>query len=106
MFAPSRKTQIVTINIHVESDTVVQPWGEENVERITSIKHDATELLDSNTLPIHYGAFGKMSFETLSSIISNVFCIPSSRLKIITNKPECKDRIYFSDGLKKLQELH
>lgn len=106
LFAPSRKTQIVTINIHVESDTVVQPWGEENVERIISIKHDATELLDSNTLPIHYGAFGKMSFENLSSIISNVFCIPSSRLKIITNKPECKDRFYFSVGLKKLQDLH
>lgn len=106
LFVPSRKTQIVTINIHLESDTVVQPWGEEKVERITSIKHDATELLDSNNLPIQYGVLGKMSFESLSSIISNVFCIPSSRLKIITNKPECKDRFYLSVGLKKLQDLH
>ncbi len=106
LFIPSRNTPMVAINIQVQSDNVSQSWGDEGVERIISVKHDTTELLDSDTLPIYYGALGKMSFETLSSIISKAFCIPSSRLKIITNKPECKDKFYFSVGLKKLQDLH
>lgn len=106
LFIPSRNPQIVTINIQVESDNVSQPWGDEDVERIVSVKYDTTELLDPNFLPINYGAFGKMSFKTLSSIISKFFCIPSSKLQIITNKPECKDKFYLSVGLKKLQDLH
>ncbi len=49
LFIPSRNPQMVTINIHVESDNVSQPWGDEDVERIVSARHDTTELLDSNT---------------------------------------------------------
>ena len=106
LFIPSRNPQMVTINIQVESDNISQPWGNEDVERIVSVKYDTTELLDSNTLPIFYGAFGEMSIETLGSMISKNLCIPKSELQIITNKPECKDKFYLSIGLKKLQDLH
>ena len=106
LFIPSRNPQMVTINIQVESDNVSQPWGNEDVERIVSVKYDTTELLDSNTVPIFYGAFGEMSIEALSSMISKNLCIPKSKLQIITNKPECKDKFYLSIGLKKLQDLH
>lgn len=106
LFIPSRNPQMVTININVESDNVSQPWGNENVERIVSVKHDTTELLDSDSLPIFYGAFGVMSIESLSSMVSKNLCIPRSELQVITNKPECKDKFYLSIGLKKLQDLH
>lgn len=106
LFIPSRNPQMVTVNIQLVSDNISQPWGDEDVERIVSVKHDTTELLDSDILPIYYGAFGEMSFDNLSSIISKNFCIPSSRLKIITNKPECKAKLHLSVGLKKLQDLH
>lgn len=106
LFIPSRNPQMVTINIHVESDNVSQPWGDEDVERIVSVRHDTTELLDSDTLPIFYGAFGVMSIESLSSMVSKNLCIPRSKLQVITNKPECKDKFYLSIGLKKLQDLH
>lgn len=106
LFIPSRNPQTVTINIQVESDNVSQPWGNEDVERIVSVKYDTTELLDHNNLPINYGALGEMNFDYMSSIISNNLCIPISKLKIITNKPECKDKYYLSVGLKKLQDLH
>lgn len=106
LFIPSRNPQMVTINIQVESDNVSQPWGDEDVERIVSVKYDTTELLDSNILPIFYDAFGEMSIEGLSSMISKNLCIPKSKLQIITNKPECKDKFYLSIGLKKLQDLH
>lgn len=89
LFIPSRNPQMVTINIQVESDNVSQPWGDEDVERIVSVKYDTTELLDSNILPIFYDAFGEMSIEGLSSMISKNLCIPKSKLQIITNKPEC-----------------
>lgn len=106
LFIPSRNPQMVTINIQVESDNVSQPWGDEDVERIVSVKYDTTELLESNTLPIFYDAFGEMSIEGLSSMISKNLCIPKSKLQIITNKPECKDKFYLPIGLKKLQDLH
>lgn len=106
LFIPSRNPQMVTININVESDNVSQPWGNEDVERIVSVKHDTTELLDPDSLPIFYGAFGVMSIESLSSMVSKNLCIPRSELQVITNKPECKDKFYLSIGLKKLQNLH
>lgn len=106
LFIPSRNSQIVTINIQVESDNVSQPWGNEDVERIVSVKYDTTELLDHNNLPINYGASGEMNFDYMSSIISKNLCIPISKLQIITNKPEYKDKFYLSVGFKKLQDLY
>lgn len=106
LFIPSRNSQIVTINIQVESDNVSQPWGDEDVERIVSVKYDTTELLDHNNLPINYGASGEMNFDYMSSIISKNLCIPISKLQIITNKPEYKDKFYLSVGFKKLQDLY
>lgn len=84
---------------------ISQPWGDENVERIVSIKHNTTELLDPNTLPVFYSALGIMSIDNLISMISCNFGIPQSQLQIITNKPEC-NRFYLSIGLMKLQKLH
>ncbi len=106
LFIPSRNSQIVTINIQVESDNVSQPWGDEDVERVVSVKYNTTELLDHNNLPINYGALGEMNFDYMSSIISKNLCIPISKLQIITNKPKCKNKFYFPVGLKKLQDLH
>ena len=106
LFIPSRNNQMVTINIQVESDNVLRPWGNEDVERIISIKHDTTELLASETFPVFYDTLGMISRETLSSMVSKSLCIPRSKLKIITNKPEWKGEFYLSVGLKKLQDLH
>lgn len=106
LFVPSMESQIVTINIHVESYTVKQPWGEEDVERITSIKYDTTELLCCDTTPVLCEAFRTMPIDILKTTISQHFCIPISKLQIITNKPECNNNFYLSVGLKKLQDLH
>lgn len=105
LFIPSRNPQMVTINIQVKYDIVSQPWGEEDIERIISIKHDTTELIAPDTQPEVYDIFGMMSLGTLGSVISKNFCIPRSKLKIITNQPECKNNFYLSVGLKKLQNL-
>lgn len=106
LFIPSRAPQHVTINVHVESDTIKQPWGAEDVERITSIKHDTTELLDYEALPADFGTLGIISIESLYSIISEILCIPRGYLKIITNKPKCKNSLYLSVDLKHLQNLY
>lgn len=54
LFIPSRNPQMVTINIQEESDNVSYPWGDEDLERIVSVQHDTTELLNPDSLPILY----------------------------------------------------
>lgn len=105
LFVPSNNPQVVTINIHVESDTVSLSYGEKNVERIVSIKHDTMELLDHATLPTYNGIPGIVPIDCLISLISNKLGIPQSKLQIITNKPDSKDMFYLSVGLKKLQNI-
>ncbi len=106
LFMPSKNPHVETINIHIESDIIARPWGEEKVERILSMNHDNKDLLDPDKTPTCSGIYDIMSFESLRSIISKNFCIPKGRLQIITNKPECKENYYLSVGLKKLQDLH
>ena len=106
LFLPSKNPHVETINIHIESDIITRPWGEEKVERILSMNHDNKDLLDPDKTPTCSGIYDIMSLESLRSIISKNFCIPKGRLQIITNKPECKGNYYLTVGLKKLQDLH
>lgn len=106
LFLPSINPQTVNINIHLKSDVISLPWGEdEHIEKIESMKYDTIELLDFNASPISHGLVGQMSIIELTSLICKNFCVPQSMLKIITDKTECNDSLYLASGFIKLQDL-
>lgn len=105
LFIPSTNSQIVTLNIHFKSNVLSQPWGDEDVEEIDSVKYDTIELMDSQALSANYWTYRKMTIDDLTLLLSKNLCVPQSKLQIITNKPECKDSFYFVGGFVKLQDL-
>lgn len=106
LFVPSANPQTVTLNIHLKSDVLSQPWGDEDVEEIDSVKYDTIELIDPQMLSADYWTYRKMTMDNIMSLLSKNLCVPQSKLQIITNKPECKDSFCFAGGLVKLQDLN